>query len=1343
MNIQGGAIEFDVLFNSGQIERALEETKRRIQGFSNATVAGGAKMEEAYKAATNTIEKGFQTVGNAIRINQDAISGLQNKYNELKQAAANAFMSGTASGNAAYIQYNNQADAIQRQINEHQKLNQQLQSSDAELLKYNNDLEDTKNKVDNASNANVRFRTQLLNVKNEMMTLEQAGKKNTAEYARLTEEAKRLANAMYAANQQIKTLTSVKGAALQGLVSGLSGISGAFTAAQGAMGLFANKNEDLQRIMLKVQSLMSITMGLQAVSATLHQTSAFRLTVLTKVQATYSAAVAATGKALIGFGMSATAARMAAQALMATLTLGLGVAITAIVTLVTKYISKQNEAKKATEEFNKKVAEAAAKPIATINELSTAWSKLGDNIKAKEKFIDDNKDKFNSLGTSVKNVADAENLLIQNKSKFIEAQLLKAKAIAAQELAIEKYKKVIEAQDKLDSTPKAWITKNGEYTDGYGVKRKGKVLEKSRNWKEAEEDLNKAQQEYDKFQEKAMDFSTQTEEILSEITANMGKLTEGSIAELQKDISKLKEQYNNAATDLQRNDLFKQIQEKEKLLAKTDLLQNSKSKDKKDPFTKELEEKKKSYQEYFKWVNAGFTNEAKQEFATLLESGKTYKEYLQNRLKETSLTKDEIHKLNTALAEETNKTVMQEFEKGLQTELNNARSILEMLNVIEQKRKDLETDESGLKEQKTEVLDKQQEDVAKKAEDETKQLLKSYSDYLEEKINFELLYGERKKKLDEDLAKATAENERKIILAQLDGLEKDRKKYEKRTGNENYDNLLEEYRSFEQKKADISKEYDDKIALATEQKNEQLAQRLAEEKNKSLSSVALNELQKSGTWEKLFGNLDDLTTKQIEELIAKIEAQRAQLGVELSPKDLEAILSNLQEAKDEIQSRNPFKALQTAIKDYGKAVDDETKKKSLTNIFKSAAGSIDLVKGSLNAVTDGMKKMGIQMDEETQAIIDNIGGILDGASQLATGIASGNPLSIIQGTIGVISSGLSLLDVSSNKRNKRLQEEIEYYNTLVEVYDKLIDRQKELTKSLSGKEAVDAYEKGIKMASAQTVAAKKSLQSWFDSGAGMFSHSEGYNYNESFGNILSQQKLLTMSAEEWVNLMGGNTELWARLPQQVRDYAQTVMDAGDTTKELAAAMKEALVGFTMDEATSGIMNLVSQADLAFSEISESFYEHMKKAILRIVQTKTISGALETWYDNFSKDMKDGVLSEDEVRARQAEYEDIVKKGQAAYAAAMKVTGIEIDELVNGTLSGAIKGASQESIDLLAGQTNAVRVNQVQSIEIMRNSLIQMTMINAKVSISNQHLESIDSKLNNVYDHLRSQGITGG
>lgn len=58
MNIKGGALEFDIIANNGQINSALAETKRRVQGFTD--VEGGDRMEAAYREAAAQIEAAFK-----------------------------------------------------------------------------------------------------------------------------------------------------------------------------------------------------------------------------------------------------------------------------------------------------------------------------------------------------------------------------------------------------------------------------------------------------------------------------------------------------------------------------------------------------------------------------------------------------------------------------------------------------------------------------------------------------------------------------------------------------------------------------------------------------------------------------------------------------------------------------------------------------------------------------------------------------------------------------------------------------------------------------------------------------------------------------------------------------------------------------------------------------------------------------------------------------------------------------------------------------------------------------------------------------------------------------------
>ena len=58
----------------------------------------------------------------------------------------------------------------------------------------------------------------------------------------------------------------------------------------------------------------------------------------------------------------------------------LAAGIAALVAVISHFVSKANEGKKAAQEFYKSLAENAYKPIATIEELSLKWNALGDDL---------------------------------------------------------------------------------------------------------------------------------------------------------------------------------------------------------------------------------------------------------------------------------------------------------------------------------------------------------------------------------------------------------------------------------------------------------------------------------------------------------------------------------------------------------------------------------------------------------------------------------------------------------------------------------------------------------------------------------------------------------------------------------------------------------------------------------------------------------------------------------------------------------------------------------------------------------------------------------------------------
>lgn len=1313
MNIKGGALEFDIIANNGQINSALAETKRRVQGFTDATVEGGERMEAAYREAAAQIEAAFKDIDTMAAIHSNAIADLEKEYARLGEAAGAAFMKGTAKGDEEYRALTAKRQAIKDEISQRKTLLQEVANTADALLKEEIALNENKAKVEQNAKAKGMLRTQVMNLKNSLAEMEQAGKRDTDEFRAMQAELGRLADAMADANTQAKIMSDDY-QNMNTVLEVMGGISGAFSAAQGAVGLFAGENENLQKIMVKVQSLMAITIGLQQVAKTLNKDSYTQLVLVRKAKELLTVAETKFATAL---GIS----NVAAKALMATLTLGLSVAITAAIALISKFISKNREAKKAQEEFNNKVVEAAAEPVTAIIELSNAWNRLGNDMAAKNKFIEDNKDRFEDLGFSIKSVKDAEDLLVANKGKFIEACLERAKALAVQELAVEKYKEVLKAQQELEATPKTKLQRGGYYTDGYGVKRKTNAVIEVTNpeWEKAEEAVAKAEREYNALISQQVEFTAKEREILDSIGAGANKVAEGSIEALEKTISELRKKYKEATTDKERAELLAKIKEQEALLKKMDLSGTSSKTTQKDPFTEQLEARKKKYTEYYNWVNSKdevVRNAAKAEFAGLLKEGSSYLDYLQKQRDQlikaigsgtaTKTQAEELQKLNNTIANETKETVLAGFEKELKEQLSGARSILEMVNILEEKRKALTGDGSDLDKGKSDIIKKQQEDVEQKAKDRTKALLSEYADYLGKKITFEANYAENSRLLNEQLAKAKTDDERRIALEALANLEKERKKYAKSSGNEDYDALVEEYKTYQQKCADISAQYDEKIALATQQNNEELVAKLQEAKNKALSSAALQELTDSGAWEQLFGNLDDLTTAQIQALIDKIEAQKAQLGVELNPQDLDVVLSKLREAKDEIQTRNPFKALSTALKDYKK----DASKANLSEVFKGVGATADLVKGSFDAVTGAIEKMGGSMDDETQAILGDVGGIVDGIGQMAQGYATMNPAQMIQGAVGMLTSVFDLF----NSRDRKAERAIKKHAAAVEELER----------------AYKALEHAVDKALGESV---------YDNQKALIN-----NMREQRAHLRAMWEAEESKKKTDSGKVNQYKEQYEELGRQIEDTIAEITESVTQTsaKDLATQLSDAIAeaysdGFNSDKVKSAIEKVTNQVlgNAVKNALKKQFLEQQLQNAVKQLQR-------DMGFNDEGGGSFDGLTPEEQQR-----FKDRVKSIAQGYAEALKLYEDLFKDLDdNGdpttSLSGAIKGASQESIDLLAGQTNAVRVNQVQEIEILRQQLIHLANIDGKLSVSNRHLEQIEKNTSgSASDPLRAQGIT--
>ena len=1398
MNIQGGGLSFEISGSNDKLLSVLNESKKAIQNFSTAAVSGGKGIDRAFENAAAAIEKGFADIDRIVDTNKASLAKLQEEYKRLSSEAAKAF---SEARDADYRRYIEAAKNIQSEITLREKLINEAQASADQLLQEEKALKKQKETAEKNVSTQISLRTQLRNVREELALLEANGQRGTEAFKKLQQEAGRLTDAIGDATTQAR-IFSHDNRGLQGMISGLSGVVGAFSAAQGAVALFAGENENLQKVMLKVQSLMSITIGLQQVANTINKDSAFMLTTVAKAKELLAAA---TNKLTIALGGST----IAAKALMATLTLGLSVAITVIIAALSKLQSKQAEAKKAQEEFNKKVSEAAGKPVAAYRALQTEWISLSGSLKEREKWVQNNADKFKELGFSVRDAKEAEELLVSNSSKFVEAMMLRAKAAATSELAIEKYKAVIEAQNKLDATPKAYVSKKGTYTDGYGVKRKGTVLEKSDTWKEAEETLEKAEAEYNKLINLQVNFTQQEKQILAQIGNQAGQIIAGSVEAAEKELARLQELYKKAGSDKERASLKKQIEAQQKEVNRISLSSGNGSKQS-DPYLDMLTKRKEKYADYLKLVTSKdetLRKAANTEFATLLKEGTSYLDYLEKKradiqAKATKTTTDlkNLSTLNNEIAKTTKEAVISDFDKKLQEELAACQTIGARLDLLEQRRKELSGDNSDVDNAKKDIIDDAKKDTVKQAKEETKQLLREYAGYLSDKLDFEESYAWKKQAITDKLAKATTSKDKQVAEAALAALEKKRAEYSKLTGNEQYDQLLQQYKTYQQQQTEIMKTYAAQRVEAEKQGNIAMIAQINAKEQAELSKLAASRLMASESWNQLFSDLSTLTTNTINKLITDINSKKVSLSAQFNPADLKAINDQLEKAKDELHERNPFLALKDSLAELRAAMkadkllesDDpfvkslEERKKqyqaytdtinsgdeilagaakeafaellsegssyvdylrrkiaelnkqkatikltvegeeqlavlnaalskeegttksvsaAFKESFKSIGSSIDLVSGAFDSVVSGIKKMGVSMDEETDAILGDIGGMLEGAGQFAAGYASMNPVQMVSGAVGFLSSAFDLFNTRDRKAEKSIKKHQEAVTKLGYAYN--------------------ALEHAVDSALGETVY---------------------QNQNAMIQNLRAQQNEIQGMINDEISKKKTD---WGRVDEFREQYAEAGRQIEDLIKEITESITQTSATELADELANALVEAFEGGENAAKAFGEVANDVIKNAVVNALKLQFLEQPLQKAIKQLQKDMgfdEEGNGSFNGLtETEQARFKQAIQAAGANFAAAMdmyKDLFEQLDEDDPSTLSGAIKGASQESIDLLAGQTNAVRVNQVTSLQLLRQQLTHLANMDTTLGVISGRLLTIINKITNTpTDDLRSQGIT--
>lgn len=1424
--IDSGSLHFTSTMDNDQINGAVDETLRRVQGLSDGTVSGGKRMDAAFDATAQSIRAALGQIGAACETHETALQELEAKYQELGQKAGVAFMAGRDDEVRAIQE---QQAAVKGEISVRQQLLDELHSQSNALEEAAAKQEENRVKTAENEQTQMSMRARIRELKEEMMMLADQGiDQNSEAYKRLVDELGRLQDIQGDVATQGRALANDQ-ATFQGVISGLQGVAGGFSAATGAVSLFAGENENLQKVMTKVQSVMAITMGVQQVSEMLNKDSAFSLITLTKLKgwwadcvakaaATETAETAATVANTAAQGANATATGAAttaqaantvangAQAVSAqagtVANLGLagsfrliGVAIKSIpvfgwilagisglIALYVSFSSKTREAKKAQEEFTKAMVDGCYKPIGTIQQLSQEYTALGNNIKAKEKFIEDNKKKFDELGVSVNNLTQAENLLIANKDRFVLAQIAKAKALVYTQQATEKIKKLMELQSEADAMPDKKTTfvqtGSGMYGGVTGTYVTGENQEKKKKKKEIEDLTAEIKNGYNNayIEEKNAAFNLRKGGIES-----INTYADGTVGAIKQAIAKKQEALDGLKPNSKEwKQTYDDIAKLQKQIANPTSgggggsNKPDKSDSGKDPFKEKLESYKKEYERFNSWANASdatIQQAAKKEFDGLLKEGATYIDYLKNQrdiilsvdvANRTKAQNEQLRTLNDSIAEETKQTVLEAFNTELSDALANAKTAVEMLSIIEEKRKTLANDGTEVDKAENDSLDDAEKSAKEKQEEETEALLENYTSYLDKKIKMEQQYNDDVLLLEKARDKATTDAER------------------------------------------------DRIARSIQERKNAFA--------KDSTDLSFEQLKMSPEYIRAFEDLKNTSSETLEFLLGEFERVKESAAGSLNPQDLQAYVNAMEAITSELQERDPFKVIKNGYKELETASKTlQAAQRELNKIRNSGGQGTDAEQKAIKAVNkakDDYIKKNREVKKAEKEVQSAVKDLCNGLQDIgdAVGGQAGEIISLI-GQVGTFTmSAIEGFQTASEASSKAIQtvekasvilgiistamqvvtkiasiftgddgtaayeKAEEAYKNYINILDDVIDKQKELIASMSGENAANSFKYAISLIEQESDAARELGKQYLNAGAskGYFgigsksSHGVGQRKGISgegwnqFNKVAVENGINTsvadgrmtglfdLSAKQLEKLRTEAPVFWAQLHDDTRTYLKQIISATKKTEEMKDTLNKSLTGITFDSMKDTFLDDLSDmetsADEKSKKIGESITDNMRKALINNMFKSQFQDQLNKWYQMWSDAMNpDGDGGENITSAEQSALDSLKNSIiQGATAAADKIndqfrTG---EDEADDTLTGAVKGVSEETASMIGGQMNAMRINQLEASELLRQQLTMLTQIVSNTAY-NHYLQSIDERLSKMQDSdsLRSQGIT--
>lgn len=590
--------------------------------------------------------------------------------------------------------------------------------------------------------------------------------------------------------------------------------------------------------------------------------------------------------------------------------------------------------------------------------------------------------------------------------------------------------------------------------------------------------------------------------------------------------------------------------------------------------------------------------------------------------------------------------------------------------------------------------------------------------------------------------------------------------------------VVDEYGTAEDKITEIHEKAEKARQVATESGRSDLITKITQWEKDQISAIEASVIEQSDLWKQLLGDLDRMTTDQLQEAISQARQLIAN-STNLSIQDTQALLGSVENAYKKLTTRNPFKALKDAYDRYRKAVKSGNKN-DIASAWADVQTATQRVKKTFSEMIKIVSDLGGALDSDVVDGFNKIDSIVGNAMNAFEGFGKKGEKSTediikgLSGVTGIITTIIGLFDDSARQaeiqaeKNRQLEGTWDSINYQVERYIDLLETAGGSEYFENAEKALNSIQKGIDL----TI---KSLTDFptgeVDKITGILkviSFAGGRDINtsllgvskEDYETLKQVYEVLQSGDKDAIIALKDNEDLFKLLPKWMQDLINKLIDYDDQLKKTQEDINKDLFQTTTSDMEDAVISWLKNVKDGSDEASEYLEDAMRDALLESFKIEQLRPRLQEFYKKYAQyadtDQDNKLdLTADEISKLREEWKDIIDwskeqtegirdvigessslSAQTASTRGYQVMSQDEGEEMNGRLSdvqaktGNILAAVEFVKSLSAEQLN--RTTDIRDIMIQLNgNVADIRSYTRVLPTMNETLTSMNRKLDNL------------